>query len=123
MRAFRYSGFFSGMRVFLYWLNARSLSDIDRSNAVNDPQPSSSFSALKNPQRIPVNTPPVFPGLRLRIWPHLLRLVTKAMSDRFLGDRIIGILEAAREGDRLCRAHRLAFMRYPTHNPTVIWFV
>ena len=30
----------------------------------------------KNPQRIPANTPPVFPGLRPRIWPHLLRLVT-----------------------------------------------
>jgi hypothetical protein len=31
------------------------------------------------------NTPPVFPGLRPRIWSHLLRLVTKAMSDRILG--------------------------------------
>ena len=30
----------------------------------------------KNPQWIPANTPPVFPGLRPRIWPHLLRLVT-----------------------------------------------
>ena len=38
----------------------------------------------KNPQRIPANTPPVFPSLRPRIWPHLLRLVTKAMSDRLL---------------------------------------
>ena len=43
--------------------------------------PSASFSARKNPQRIPANTPPVFPGLWPRIWPHLLRLVTKAMSD------------------------------------------
>jgi len=30
----------------------------------------------KNPHCIPANTPPVFPGLRPRIWPHLLRLVT-----------------------------------------------
>jgi len=43
-----------------------------------------SCSAWKNPQRIPVNTPPVFPGLRPCIWPHLLRLVTNAMSDRLL---------------------------------------
>jgi hypothetical protein len=54
----------------------RSLSDIDLSTAANDPRPSASFSARKNPQRIPANTPPVFPGLRPRIWPHLLRLVT-----------------------------------------------
>jgi hypothetical protein len=53
-----------------------SLSDIDRSTAANDLRPSVSFSALKNPQRIPANTPPVFLGLRPRIWPHLLRLVT-----------------------------------------------
>jgi len=57
-------------------LHLRSLSDIDRSTATNDPRPSTSFSARKNPQRIPANTPPVFPGLRPRIWPHLLRLVT-----------------------------------------------
>ena len=38
----------------------------------------------KNPQRIPANTPPVFPSLRPRICPHLLRLVTEAMSDRLL---------------------------------------
>jgi hypothetical protein len=101
MRALRYPGVFSGMREILHWLNTRSLSDIDHSTAANDPQPSASFSALKNPQRIPVNTPPVFPGLRPCIWPHLLRLVTKAMSDRLLGDRTIGILGAAREGDRL----------------------
>ena len=63
----------------------RSLSDIDLSTATNDPLPSTSFSARKNPQRIPANTPSVFPGLRLRIWPHLLRLVTKAMADRLLG--------------------------------------
>jgi len=100
------------MREILQWLNARSLSDTDRSTAANDPQPSATFSALKNPQRIPVNTPLVFPGLRPRIWPHLLRLVTKAMSDRLLGDRTIGILEAAREGDRasLCLDRRLAFI-------------
>jgi hypothetical protein len=54
----------------------RSLSDIDRSTAANDPRPSASFSARKNPQCIPANTPPVFPGLRPHIWPHLLPLVT-----------------------------------------------
>jgi len=63
----------------------RSLSDIDPSTAANDLRPSASFSARKNPQCIQVNTPPVFPGLRFRIWPHLLRLVTKAMSNRLLG--------------------------------------
>ena len=55
---------------------ARSLSDIGLSTVANDPRPSASFSAQKNPQCIPVNTPPVFPGLRPCIWPHLLRLVT-----------------------------------------------
>ena len=59
-------------------IRLRSLSDIDRSTAANDLQPSASFSARNNPQCNPVNTPPVFPGLRPRIWPHLLRLVTKA---------------------------------------------
>ena len=66
----------------------RSLSDIDLSTGANDPRPSASFSAQKNPQRIPANTPPVFPGLRPRIWPHLLRLVTKAMSDRLLDKKL-----------------------------------
>ena len=55
---------------------ARSLFDIDRSTAASDLRPSASFSVRNNPQRIPVNTPPVLPGLRPRIWPHLLRLVT-----------------------------------------------
>jgi hypothetical protein len=63
---------------------SRSLSDLDHSAAANDLQPSAAFSARKNPQRIPANTPPVFPGLRSCIWLHLLRLVTKAMSDRLL---------------------------------------
>ena len=38
------------------------MSDIDLSTAANDPRPSASFLARKNPQciRIPVNTPPVF---------------------------------------------------------------
>ena len=62
----------------------RSLSDIDRSTAANDPRSSASFSAQKNPQRIPASTLPVFPGLRPRIWSCLLRLATKAMSDRLL---------------------------------------
>ncbi len=58
------------------WAEAGSLSDSDLSTAANDPRPSASFSARNNPQRIPANTPPVFPGLRPRSWPHLLRLVT-----------------------------------------------
>jgi hypothetical protein len=33
-----------------------------------------------------VNTPPVIPGLRPHIWLRLLRLVTKAMSDRLLAN-------------------------------------
>ena len=66
-------------------LQPRSLSDIDLSTAANDPQPSASFSARKNPQCIPANTPSVFPGLWPCIWSHLLRLVTKTMSDRLLG--------------------------------------
>jgi len=53
-----------------------SRSDIDLSTAANDLRPSALFSARKNPQCIPAITPPVFPGLRPRIWPHLLRLVT-----------------------------------------------
>ena len=79
---------------------SRSLSDIDRSTAANDARPSASFSARKNPQRIPANTPPVFPGLRPRIWPHLLRLVTNAMSDRLLA-REKGVSLMAREKLRL----------------------
>ena len=35
-----------------------------------------SLGNLKITQCIPANTPPVFQGLRPRIWPHLLRLVT-----------------------------------------------
>jgi hypothetical protein len=58
------------------WAEPGSLSDTDLSTAANDPRPSASFSVRKNPQRIPVNTPPVFPDLRSRIWPHRLRLVT-----------------------------------------------
>jgi hypothetical protein len=62
--------------VRVLFVVARSLSDIDLSTAANDLRSSASFSARKNPQWIPANTPPVFPGLRPRIWPHLLRLVT-----------------------------------------------
>ena len=62
----------------------RSLSDIDLSTAANDLQPSASCSARKNTQHIPANTPPDFPGLWARIWPHLLGLVTKAMLDRLI---------------------------------------
>jgi len=61
---------------------SRSLSDIGHSTATNDDHTSTLFSASKNPQRISGNTPPVFRGLRPRICLALLRLVTKAMSDR-----------------------------------------
>ena len=71
-------------RVWVAKGDPRSLSDIDRSTAANDLQPSASFSARKNPQCIPANTPPFFPGLAPLIWSPLLRLVTKAMSDRLL---------------------------------------
>ena len=54
----------------------RNLSDIALSTAVNDPRPSASYSARKNPQCIPANALPVFPGLRPHIWTHLVRLVT-----------------------------------------------
>jgi hypothetical protein len=79
----------------------RSLPDIDRSTEANDPRPSASFSARENPQCIPANTPPVFPSLRPRIWPHLLRLVTKAMSDRLLG-RLDEAIRRQHAVQRLC---------------------
>src|SRR4029078_4417002 len=77
----KYKSFF-----FLVHRTPQELSDIDRSTAANDPRPSASFSTRKNAQRIPANTPPVFSGLRPSIWSRLTRLVTKAMSDRFLAD-------------------------------------
>src|SRR2546425_12475498 len=40
----------------------RSLSEKPRSTAANDPGPSAAFSARKKPQRIAVDTPPVFFG-------------------------------------------------------------
>jgi len=80
----------------------RSLSDTHCSTAANDPRPSASFSARKNPRCIPANTPPVFPGLAPLIWPHLLRLVTKAMSDRLLGYT---------EGRRFARSKREQVVR------------
>ena len=69
----------------------RSLSDVDLSTAANDPRPSASFSARKNPQRIPANTPPVFPGLRPRIWPQLLRLVTNGNVGQAPSGRLIEV--------------------------------
>ena len=57
-------------------LYPRTLSDIGHSTAANNAQASALFSTPKNPQRIPANTPPVFRGLRPRICPSLLRLVT-----------------------------------------------
>jgi hypothetical protein len=59
-------------------LHPRSLSDIAHSTAANNAQASALFSAPKNPQRIPANTPPVFRGLRSRICLPLLRLVTNS---------------------------------------------
>jgi hypothetical protein len=56
---------------------SRSLTDMGHSTAANDSRPSALFSARKNPQRIPANTLPVFPGLWPRIWPPVLRLVAK----------------------------------------------
>jgi len=51
------------------------------------------LSAGKTPQRIPANRPPVFPGFAPLIWPQLLFLVTKAMSDRLLvGIKSSGLL-------------------------------
>jgi hypothetical protein len=57
-----------------------SLSDIDLFTVANDPRPSASFSARKNPPYIPANTLPVFPDLRPHIWPHLLRLATNGVG-------------------------------------------
>ena len=60
------------------YLHPRNLSDIAHSTAANNAQASALFSTPKNPQRIPANTPSVFLGLRSRICPRLLRLVTNA---------------------------------------------
>jgi hypothetical protein len=62
----------------------RSLSEEYHSATANDLQASASFSARKNPQRIPTNTPPVFSGLRPYIYQQLLCLATKDYSDRLL---------------------------------------
>ena len=83
------NNFRKGRLVKSRYRATRSLPDIDRCTVANDPQSSTSFSARNNPQCIPVNTLPVFLGLRPRIWPRLLRLVTKAISDRLLG---VGLL-------------------------------
>jgi hypothetical protein len=55
---------------------------MNRSTAANDPRPSALCLARKNPQCIQANTPPVFPDPQPCIWPHLIRLVTKAIPDR-----------------------------------------
>ena len=78
-------------RLLIADLQSRSLSDIDLSTAANDLRPSPSFSARKNPQRIPANTPPIFPGLRPRIWPHLLRLVTNGNVGQAPSGRLIEV--------------------------------
>src|SRR6185295_7545556 len=54
----------------------RSLSDLDRSTALDDPRPSAPRSAPKYLQGISANTTPDFLSLGPRIWPHLFRLVT-----------------------------------------------
>jgi len=76
---------------------SRSLSDVNRSTAANNPRPSASFSVRKNPQCTRVNTPPVFPGLRPCTWPHLLRLVTKTMLDRLLATDIVSAAVRCRQ--------------------------
>jgi len=67
----------------------RSLSDITLSTAANDLQPSALFSTRKNPQYIPANTPPVFPSLRPRSLPHILRLVTKGNAGQAPRHRLV----------------------------------
>ena len=62
----------------------RSRSESCHSTAANDLHASASFSARKNPQRIPANTPPVISRLRPRIYQQLRCLVTKDDSDRLL---------------------------------------
>ena len=80
----------------LQWpvLRPRGLSDIDRSTAANDLQPSAAFSARKSSMYSSEYTSG-FPGLRPCIWPHLLRLVTKAMSDRRLASCALVAFETA----------------------------
>ena len=68
--------------IFGSLAEARSLADIDLSTTANDLRAPASFSSRKDHRCIPANTPPVYPGLRPRIWLSLLRLVMKAMSDR-----------------------------------------
>ena len=77
-------------------LTLMSLSDIDHSTAANDGQASTLFSAPKNPQRIPANTPPVFRGLRPRICLPLLRLVPSGN----VGQAPSQCQEQRREGER-----------------------
>ena len=62
-------------------LHPRSLSDIAHSTAANNTQAAALFSTPKNLQRIPANTAPVFRGLRSRICPCLLRLVTNVNAE------------------------------------------
>src|SRR5437879_9152051 len=62
----------------------RSLSDSDCSTAANDPRSSASFLARKNPQGIPANRPPVFPGLRLAYGQISFASSRTAMSERLL---------------------------------------
>lgn len=65
-------------------LHSRSLPDIAHSIAANNIQASALFSTPKNPQRTPANTPPVFQGLRSRICPRFLRLVTNVNAGQVL---------------------------------------
>ena len=77
---------------------ARSLSDIDRSTAANDPRASASCSARKNPQCIRANTPPVFQARGFASERIFLRVVTKVLSDRLLKDRNRIVKPFAMEG-------------------------
>ena len=62
------------------------------STAANDLQTSASFSARKNPQRIPANTPPVFSSLRPRICQHLLSLGNEGLLGQTPG-RLLNLSE------------------------------
>jgi hypothetical protein len=65
-----------GGQIFSTSCSLGACPTLQHSTAANDPWLVASFSARKNPQCIPANTLPVFPALRPRTEPRLLRLVT-----------------------------------------------
>jgi hypothetical protein len=79
-------------------------------------QASGSFSARKNPQRIPANTLPVFSSLRPRICQHLVSLATKDYSDRLLGP--FGTKAVARSVIHLAHFARKLVGSLPRHPET-----